>query len=64
MLGLRGVAQRGDFMIYIMTGVFLFMTHTKTLSAVVMSEGPASPMMQHAPMNTAIAIAAAMLSPP
>ena len=61
-LGLRGVALRGDFMVYIMTGVFLFMTHTKTLSAVVMSEGPASPMMQHAPMNTAIAIAAAMLS--
>lgn len=61
-LGLRGVALRGDFMIYIMTGVFLFMTHTKTLAAVVGSEGPASPMMQHAPMNTAIAIAAAMLS--
>ncbi|MDA7423859.1 ABC transporter permease [Thalassococcus lentus] len=61
-LGLRGVAIRGDFMIYIMTGVFLYMTHTKTLSAVVSSEGPASPMMQHAPMNTAISIAAAMLS--
>ena len=61
-LGIRGVALRGDFLIYIMTGVFLFMTHTKTLSAVVGSEGPASPMMQHAPMNTAIAIFAAMLS--
>ncbi|SDY68031.1 ABC transporter permease [Citreimonas salinaria] len=61
-LGIRGAAIRGDFLIYIMTGVFLFMTHTKTLSAVVASEGPASPMMQHAPMNTAIAIAAAMLS--
>ncbi len=61
-LGLRGVAIRGDFLLYIMTGVFLYMTHTKTLSAVVGSEGPASPMMQHAPMNTAIAIAAAMLS--
>jgi ABC-type polysaccharide/polyol phosphate export permease len=61
-MGIRGSAIRGDFLIYIMTGVFLFMTHTKTLSAVVGSEGPASPMMQHAPMNTAIAIAAAMLS--
>jgi ABC-type polysaccharide/polyol phosphate export permease len=61
-LGLRGVAIRGDFMLYIMTGVFLYMTHTKALAAVVSSEGPASPMMQHAPMNTAIAIAAAMLS--
>ncbi len=61
-LGMRSTAIRGDFMIYIMTGVFLYMTHTKTLSAVVGSEGPASPMMQHAPMNTAIAIASAMLS--
>ncbi len=61
-LGLRGAALRGDFMIYIMTGVFLYMTHTKSLGAVLSSEGPASPMMQHAPMNTAIAIAAAMLS--
>ncbi|MCC1491282.1 ABC transporter permease [Cognatishimia sp. F0-27] len=60
-LGLRGVAIRGDFLLYIMTGVFLYMTHTKTLGAVVGSEGPASPMMQHAPMNTAIAIASAML---
>ncbi|SMX29837.1 hypothetical protein TRP8649_03976 [Pelagimonas phthalicica] len=61
-LGLRGAALRGDFMIYIMTGIFLYMTHSKTLGAVAGSEGPASPMMQHAPMNTAIAIASAMIS--
>jgi len=61
-LGLKGTALRGDFMIYIMTGIFLYMTHTKTMGAVAGSEGPASPMMQHAPMNTAIAIASAMLS--
>ena len=61
-LGLRGQILRGDFMVYIMTGIFLYMTHSKTLGAVVGSEGPASPMMQHAPMNTAIAIASAMLS--
>jgi ABC-type polysaccharide/polyol phosphate export permease len=45
-----------------MSGIFLYMTHTKALSAVVSSEGPASPMMQHAPMNTTIAILAAALS--
>ncbi|WP_299401585.1 ABC transporter permease [uncultured Roseobacter sp.] len=61
LLGLRGSAIRGDFLLYIMSGIFLFMTHTKTLSAVVGSEGPASPMMQHAPMNTIIAIASAAL---
>lgn len=59
LLGLKGSAIRGDFLLYIMTGVFLFMTHTKTMSAVLGSEGPASPMMQHAPMNTIIAIVSA-----
>ncbi len=60
-LGLRGSAIRGDFLIYIMSGIFLYMTHTKTMSAVVSSEGPASPMMQHAPMTTFIAITSAAL---
>ncbi|WP_300032908.1 ABC transporter permease [uncultured Roseobacter sp.] len=60
-LGMKGMAVRGDFLLYIMSGVFLFMTHTKAMGAVVASEGPASPMMQHAPMNTIIAIASAAL---
>lgn len=55
-LGLRGTAIRGDFLLYIMSGIFLYMTHTKTLGAVVGSEGPANPMMQHAPMNTIVSI--------
>ena len=60
-LGLRGMALRGDFLIFIMTGIFLFLTHVKALGAVLASEGPASPMMQHAPMNTAVAILSAAL---
>lgn len=58
-LGLRGNAIRGDFLLYIMSGIFLYMTHTKTMGAVAGSEGPANPMMQHAPMNTIISILAA-----
>jgi len=61
-LGLRGAALRGDFLLYIMSGIFLFMTHTKTLGAVVGAEGPSSPMMKHAPMNTIISICATALS--
>lgn len=61
LLGLRGTAIRGDFMLYIMSGIFLFMTHTKAMAAVVGSEGPASPMMQHLPMTTAVAIVSAAL---
>ena len=60
-LGLRGAALRGDFLIYIMSGIFLYMTHSEALGAVVGSEGPASAMMQHAPMNTIISICSAAL---
>ena len=60
-LGLRGAAIRGDFLLYVMSGIFLFLTHTKTVGAVAGAEGPASPMMQHAPMNTMVAILSAAL---
>lgn len=59
-MGPRGI--RGDFLLYVMTGIFLFMCHTKSMMAVVQSEGPTSPMMKHAPMNTYVAIGAAALS--
>lgn len=52
---------RGDFLLYLMTGVFLFMGHVKVMGAVIGSEGPTSPMMKHAPMNTIISIGAAAL---
>ncbi|MBN2907363.1 MAG: ABC transporter permease [Rhodobacteraceae bacterium] len=61
-LGMRGNALRGDFLLYLMSGVFLFLTFNKTMGAVLGSEGPTSPMMQHAPMNTIVAIASAALS--
>ncbi|KIC10328.1 ABC transporter permease [Leisingera sp. ANG-M1] len=61
LLGLRGSAIRGDFLLYVMSGVFLFMVHTKTVGAVANAEGPSSPMMQHAPMNTMVAIASAAI---
>ncbi|MCB1397753.1 MAG: ABC transporter permease [Rhodobacter sp.] len=55
----RGI--RGDFLLYLMTGVFLYMCHVKAMGAVVASEGPTSAMMKHAPMNTIVAIGAAAL---
>jgi ABC-type polysaccharide/polyol phosphate export permease len=61
-LGLRGTMIRGDFLLYIMSGIFLYMTQIKTMGAVVGSDGPASPMMQHAPMNTFVAIMSAAFS--
>jgi len=60
-LGMRSAAIRGDFLLYIMTGIFLYMVNTRTVTAVVGSEGPSSPMMKHRPMTTAVAIGAAAL---
>ncbi|SLN34165.1 ABC transporter permease [Pseudooctadecabacter jejudonensis] len=61
-LGVRKIAIRGDFLVYIMTGIFMYITHIKAVGAVAGSEGPTSAMMLHAPMNTIIAIASSALS--
>ncbi|MFC0279588.1 ABC transporter permease [Falsigemmobacter intermedius] len=62
LLNMRRLAIRGDFLLYVMSGVFMFLTHTKAVGAVSGAEGPTSPMMKHAPMNTVISIMAAALS--
>lgn len=63
LLGLgRTTPLHGDFMLYIMSGIFLFMTHTKAMGAVSSAETSTSPMMKHAPMNTIVSICAAALS--
>ncbi|MEN8831097.1 MAG: ABC transporter permease [Pacificibacter sp.] len=61
-LAMRSTAIRGDFVLYIMSGIFLFITHNAAIKSVSRAESADSPMMQHAPMNTAIAISAAALS--
>lgn len=57
-----GSAVRGDFVLYIMSGIFSFMTHSKTIRAVASAEGPTSSMMKHQPMNTIVSISSAALS--
>ena len=61
-LGLRGAKLRGDFLLYVMSGIFLYITHVKTVGVVSGSETAGSPMMQHAPMNTIISIVSGALS--
>ena len=60
-LGLKAAKVRGDFLLFMMSGIFLYLTHIKAMGAVAGADGPASPMMQHAPMNTAISIASGAL---
>lgn len=62
LLGLRRVAVKGDFMLYVMSGVFMFTTHVSAIGAVSKADGPTSPMMMHAPMNPIISICGASLA--
>lgn len=61
LVGIRGSAIHGDYMLYLMSGVFLYMFHVRTVTAVARAEGPASTMMLHAPLNPYIAMMAAAL---
>lgn len=60
-LGLTSMRVRGDFVLYIMSGVFLYFTHVRALGAVAAADGATSAMMKHAPMNPIVAIAAAAI---
>jgi ABC-type polysaccharide/polyol phosphate export permease len=57
--GAKPNAIRGDYILFLMSGVFMYMTHVKTMQSVMKADGPTSAMMKHAPMNTIIAIASA-----
>lgn len=61
MLGGRRIAVRGDFLLYVMSGIFVFMTHVKALGAVAGAEGPVSPMMQHLPMTPVVSVVSSAL---
>lgn len=61
-LGLRSSPIRGDMLLYIMSGIFVYLTHIKAVTAVMGAAGPTSSMMLHRPMNTIIAIVASALS--
>jgi len=61
LMGVRSSPIKGDYMLYIISGISMFMTHNAAVQAVAGSEGPTSGMMQHAPMNTMIAVCSAAL---
>jgi len=61
LMGVRSSPIKGDYMLYIISGISMFMTHKAAVQAVAGSEGPTSGMMQHAPMNTMIAVCSAAL---
>ena len=61
-LQVRRPPTKGKFIVYILTGIFMFMTHNKGIQAVMSAEGAVSALMKHTPMNTAITISASALA--
>lgn len=62
LIGIRSSPVRGDFLLYIMSGVFLFMTHISAVSAVQGGGSVTPSVMQHPPMNAIVKIVAAALA--
>ncbi len=61
-MGTRTAAIRGSFLLYLMSGIFLYLTHIQTVRSVMNAESSTSAMMQHAPMNTMVGIVSAAAS--
>lgn len=58
-MGTRVAKIRGEFILYILSGIFLFMTHVQSVGAITKLGGKSSPMMLHSPMNVMVMILAA-----
>lgn len=61
-LSLRGSIVRGNFVLFLMSGIFLFMTHVKAVGATAGAGSATNPMLKHAPVSTLLLIIAAALS--
>ena len=59
LMGMRRTAIRGDFIVYLLSGIFIYQTNIRSVGAVASAEGPTSSMMLHAPMNMVISICSA-----
>ena len=55
-IGIRTSFTTGDYMLYIISGIAMYITHNSAVMVMVGAEGPASTMLQLAPMNALISI--------
>lgn len=60
-LGMRNFAIRGSFILYVMSGVFLFLTHNKAVGAVA-AGAVGTPLLNHRPVSTLLLIISGALS--
>lgn len=57
-MGARVAKIRGEFILYILSGIFLFMTHIKSVGAIAGVGAGNNPMMLHSPMNMMVVLLA------
>jgi ABC-type polysaccharide/polyol phosphate export permease len=62
LIGIRSSPLRGDFLLYIMSGIFLFMLHAQTVGAVAASHSVSAGIVKHEPLNAAVLISGAALA--
>lgn len=62
LMGVRSAAIRGNFILYIMSGIFLYMTHIKAMGGIAASGGPTNAMLKHKPVTTLLLICSSALS--
>lgn len=55
-VGMRSIAIRGDFLLFLLSGVSLFLLHNRAISSVMSAADSAQPIMLHAPMTTMLSI--------
>jgi len=61
-IGMRGLAIRGDFILFLLTGVFLFLLHNRAIRSVLSSADASQPIMLHRPMTTMLSILSKAIS--
>ena len=61
-LGMRSVAIRGDFVTFLLTGIFLFLTHNKAVQSAMGAVSPVGGLTLHTPVNSLLNIMASVLS--
>jgi len=61
-MGIRNSPVRGDFFVYVMSGVFLYFTNIGAVAAVARSGGASTALLKHEPLSTAILITASALA--
>lgn len=60
-VGMKNIAVRGSFVLYVMSGVFLYLTHVQAIGSV--SAGSANnPMLAHRPVSTLLMMVSGALS--